>query len=284
MLPFMNFRPFPPVLCVLAVASLALSAPVVVSAQTAKKNNPTSKLFVADLAGESQIDTGVKIEPLVKNAVHAPEGAIIETKANSTDSLVLSNGTALYVTPDTRFEVKRFVQEPFSPNRSDLDVEPSISQTVIRLVRGGVGVCTSKLVSGSSMVYQTPHATVNVRGRRMVIQANDTETRISLIEGDATVIGDGSSTGQPLAPGQQAVVRRESPDAPAVVTIQPIPADTATALDETVSLACISRRTVYFEAVDRTEGGATTTDLVPVRTVPATAPTQFTVSPARING
>lgn len=281
MLPRMKFRPFSPVLCALAVASMSFGAAVVVSAQTAKKNNPTSKLFVADVAGESQIDTGVKIEPLIKNAVHSPEGSVIETKANSTDSLVLSNGTALYVTANTRLEVKRFLQEPFAPNRTDLDVEPSISQTVIRLVRGGIGVCTSKLVAGSSLVFQTPQGTINVRGRRMVIHATETETKITLIEGDITVVPEGSAAGQTLTPGQQAIIRRETPEAGATVAVQSIPAETAATEDETVSLACIARRTVYFEAVDRADGS---TDIVPVRTVPTTAPTQFTVSPARIGG
>lgn len=252
-------------------------------AQTPKKISPTSKLYVAETTGESQIDLGdAKIQPLEKNGVHAPEGATIESKAKSTDSLVLSNGTALYVGADTRFEVKKFLQEPFSPARTDLDVEPSISQTFIRIVQGTMGICTSKLVAGSSMVYQTPQATINVRGRRLLIETDVNETRVSLLEGDITVIGNELSSGETLRPGQQAVVRKTVDDH-VVVTVRPIPQAEMARLDELVSLACISRSTVYFEAVERNENGTTTSDIVPVRTTPGKPPTEFTVSPARIH-
>jgi hypothetical protein len=262
-----------------------LAAVIVAAAPAAAQNtprNPTSKIFVAEVTGESHIDTGEKIVPLVKNGVHTPEGSVIETKANSTDALVLSNGTAMFVAPETRFEVKKFLQEPFAPNRTELDVEPSISQTFIRVAHGAIGVCTSKLVAGSSMVYQTPQATINVRGRRLMIETRANQTVVSLLEGDVTVIGDGLAGGTSLQPGLQAIIRKESPDAPAVVTIQPIPEADFAKLDETVSLACISRRTVFFESVEDPAGSGNT-EIEPVRTSPAESPTQFTVSPARID-
>lgn len=278
----MNTRP-----CSLPSATLGLSLLVLsaaaVWAETPKKLTPTSKLFVADVTGESQIDLGDKIESLQKNGVHAPEGAVIETKAKSTDSLVLSNGTALYVAPETRFEVKKFMQEPFTPNRADLDVEPSISQTMIRVVHGAIGICTSKLVAGSSMTYQTPQATVTVRGRRLLIESNEQETRVSLLEGDVTVVGNQLSGGEVLRPGQQAIARKAA-DGNIVVSVQPIPESENAKLDDLVSLACLSRRTVFFESVERSENGTTGSEIVPVRTTPANQPTQFTVSPARING
>jgi len=277
----MMFRDFRTSVCALSIALLLLGGSEAFA--QALKKNPTSKLYVADATGESQIDSGDKIQALAKNAVHSPEGSVIETKSNSTDALVLSNGTALYVTPDTRFEVKKFLQEPFTPNRTDLDVEPSISQTIIHLVRGAVGICTSKLVAGSSMTYRTPHGSVSVRGRRLMIQTSENETRISLLEGDVTVIAEGSEAGQSLQPGQQAILRRASLGSAPTVTIQPIPEADAPKLDEALALACISRRTVLFESVDNpaADGGA---DIVPVQTSPAQPQTEFTVSPARING
>ncbi len=248
------------------------------SAQT-KRNNPTSKLYVVDVTGDSQIDDGAKVQPLAKNDVRSPEGSVIETKEKSSDSFVLSNGTAMYVAPATRFEVKRFLQEPFAPNRNDLDIEPSVSQTFVHLNRGGIGLCTSQLVAGSTMVYQTPQATINIRGRRLMIQSDDEETRVSLLEGDVTVIGDPNKGGEVLKPGQRAIVRRSSPTSPYTVQIEEIPESENAKLDDMVSLACISRRTVYFESVDQNG----TSNLVPVRTAAATPATQFTVSPSRIN-
>jgi hypothetical protein len=208
------------------------------------------------------------------------EGTSFETKSDSYNSLVFSNGTAIYVGADTRFEVKKFLQEPFLPNRTDLDAEPSISQTLVKVTRGAVGVCTSKLVAGSSMTYQTPHATVNIRGRKVMVQVNDTETRVSLLEGDVTVLSGNAS--EALRPGQQAVVRKTASDERAAVTVQPIPDADLAKLDENVSLACISRRTVFFEVAPREEGGEA--EIRPVQVVPANPDPGFTVSPARIDG
>jgi hypothetical protein len=263
----------------LCIAAAVLGSAAFAFAEAAKKN-PSAKLYVADMTGESKIDSGQKIQTLAKNGVYSPEGAVIETKANATDSLVLSNGTAIYVTPETRFEVKKFSQEPFTPNRNDLDVEPSISQTHIRLVRGSVGVCTGKLVAGSTMTYQTPQASINIRGRRVMIETTEHETRVTLLEGDVTVIAEGSSESQTLQPGQQAIVRKNSPDEVAAVTVRSIPDADVTKLDDTVALACIARRTVAFESVEDGNGGS---NIVPVRTTPAT-PNDFTVSPSRIGG
>ena len=269
----------------ISFTAFAVFAATSLEAASGKRRNPTSKVFVADVQGESHIDTGDKIEPLTKKSVHSAEGSIIQTQVNSYDALVLSNGTAIYVAPETRFEVKKFMQEPFSPNRTDLEVEPSISQTVIKLVRGGLGVCTSKLVAGSSMVYNTPHASVNVRGRKVMIEVDDDETRVSLLEGDVTVLADAMSDGEMLRPGQMATVRKGA-SANVEVSITAIPEEALPKLDEHVSLACISRRTVYFEVVDRQAGNAfdaeDPSEIRPLELIPADLPTRFTISPARI--
>ena len=274
-------HPTPFALSLLASA-LVLTASSLSAQTLGKRSNPTSKLFVADLTGQSQIDNGEKIQALAKNDVREPEGSVIETKVNSTDSLVLSNGTAIYVSPETRFEVKRFLQEPFTPNRNDLDVEPSPSQMMVQLTRGGIGLCTSKLLAGSNMTYTTPQATINIRGRRLMIETTENETRVSLLEGDVTVVGADSGGSETLRGGQRAIVRRATPTGPAVVTIEPISESENAKLDDLVSLACISRRTVFFESVppNGTNGNG---ELVAVRASPATAPTAFTVSPSRIN-
>jgi hypothetical protein len=252
------------------------------SAGAAVGKNPASKIYVADLTGESQIDTGERIETLTKKSVFSAEGAAFESKPDANGSLVFSNGTAIYVGSSTRFEIKKFLQEPFLPNRSDLDAEPSISQTIVKVSRGTIGICTSKLVAGSSMTYQTPHATVNIRGRKIMIEVSDTESRISLIEGDVTVLADTAGTSHTLRPGQQAIIRKAATDQTASVEIQPIMDEQQAKLDETVSLACISRRTVFFEVAPRGEGEEA--EIRPIQVVPARPDPGFTVSPARIGG
>ena len=150
--------------CALLVIGLVGVVAVPLTSAAPKKKNPTSKLFVTDTQGGAEIETEDKIVELTKKSVHTAQGTVIETKKteegktpeSASSSMVYSNGTGIHFDPDTRLEVKKFVQEPFTPNRTDMEMEPSISQTQTYLSRGSVGICTSKLVAGSSMVYQTP--------------------------------------------------------------------------------------------------------------------------------
>ncbi|GEM_PF-528624 len=213
-----------------------------------RKKNPTSKLYVADLNGQAQIDTGQKIDDLAKKSVYNAEGTVIETKAKSNNAMVFSNGTGTFFDEDTRVEIKKFTQEPFTPNRNDMEVEPSISQTRAFVVRGSVGLCTSKKVAGSNMTYETSHGSVNIRGKKLVVAANDNETKISMIEGESSVKGgDLDLGGQTLKEGEQAVIRRGAPGQPNTVTISKIPDNERQALEEKVTLACAAKQTVYFE-------------------------------------
>ena len=216
-----------------------------------RRKNPSSKIYVADVTGSAQIDTGETIDDLTKRSVYTAQGTVIETKDDSTNAMVLSNGTGLYFDPSTRLEVRKFVQEPFTPNRNDMEVEPSVSTTETFLSRGTIGLCTSKLVAGSTMNYNTPHAGVRIRGRKAAIEVTSAGTKVSLIEGDITVrAGTLDAGGQRLEPGQQAII---SPSGG--IRIQPIPPGEMKGLDDKVSMACAARKTVYFDVKERQESG-----------------------------
>lgn len=173
----------------MCLALTALASLVLATAADAdgRKKNPTSKIYVADVEGDAQIDTGETIDPLTKRSVYTAQGTVIETKHNATNSMVFSNGTGVYFDPDTGLEVRKFVQEPFTPNRRDMEVEPSISNTQSHLPRGAVGLCTSKLVAGSVMQYSTPHANVRIKGSKSVINSTDERTFVSVLDGEVTV-------------------------------------------------------------------------------------------------
>jgi len=244
-----------------AVLVSATLLPVVLHGQGAKRKNPASKVFVSDVNGEAQIDTGEKVEDLSKRSVYNAQGTIIETKKAETEgdkgkiysTMVYSNGTGAYFDHDTRVEVKRFVQEPFTPNRADMDVEPSISQTQAFVARGAVGLCTSKLVAGSTMTYHTPLGAVNIRGKKVVIEANDRQTKISMLEGDSTVRGGTTDLGgQVLHAGEQAIITPGTAGGPNLVQISRIPPNEVGALDDKVAMACMAKKTVYFEVKERT--------------------------------
>jgi hypothetical protein len=298
---------------VLACSGMVFALPSFAQ-QPKKKTNPASKVYFTEVQGLAEIDTGDKVDELMQRTVYTAQGAVIETKrpetpedkTRYTSAMVFSNGTGAFFDTDTRVEMKRFVQEPFVPNRNDIDVEPSISQTQAFVSRGAVGLCTSKLVAGSVMTYNTPHGSVNIRGRRVVIEAMAETTKISMLEGESTVrAGEGDMGGHALRPGQQAIIHAGRGGQPAFVEIQNIPPPELPKLEERSTLACAAKKTVYFEARERpNEGlpdaatdapvtafnsdaaGADTVqqEIVPVPIVPTTLPTEYTVSPATLVG
>lgn len=304
-------RPFRSVLCTLLCLGAAWAANDAIAASTKK---PTSKFFVSDLTGESQVNLDGTILPLQKKSVFSAQGTIVETKAKSTNSLVYSNGSGVFLGENSRLELRRFAQEPFTPNRIDLESEPSISQTQAYLSRGTLALCTSKMVAGSSMVYDTPFASINIRGKRVVIESGDDFTKVSVLEGECSVrAGDRDAGGHTVPAGQQAIVRRGGINESNTFEMIKIPDNEREALEEKTAMACVSRQTVYFEVRDRTgdpvsafdgtDGNrttpldttpgaqppsATTPDLptrpeiVPVEIVPGNLPVDFTVSPSRI--
>jgi hypothetical protein len=217
-----------------------------------KKKNPTSKIYIADLTGQSEIDSGDRIGDLAKKSVHNAQGTIITTKPESTNAMVFSNGTGGYFDENTCVEIKKFSQDPFTPNRRDMDVEPSISQTNAFVTRGTVALCTSRQVAGSSMIYTTAQGSVNIRGKKIVIEASDGETKISMIEGESSVKGgDLDLGGQTLKEGEQAIIRRTSAGQPSSIQIIKIPSSELPRLEEKVTLAFMAKRTVYFEVRER---------------------------------
>lgn len=234
----------------LASVALALS----LSTALAAPKNPTGKLYVASSQGGAVIHNGETITPLTDKAFFPAQGAVIETKEGGSSVIVFSNGTGLQFGSQTRFEVKRFTQEPFTPNRSDTELEPSISNTDIALSQGEVAVCTSRLIAGSTMNYTTPHAVISVRGRKVLIETTDVCTKISLLEGDVTVRGGGEIDmgGQILKPGQQAVIPGAPVGVEADVAIRDIPAADREGMEQRVSDACIARNSVFFDVGDPT--------------------------------
>jgi hypothetical protein len=303
-------------LFVCVTASVFVLPSAIAQRQLGKKKGPTSKLYVSESKGDSEIQTDGKVYATRQATAFDAPGTVIETKKDSHNAFVYSNGTGMYVDENTRVEIDRFVQEPFKPQRNqsaDDPVEPSVSQSDVFVSRGAVGICTSNLVSGSSMNYSTPEASINIRGGKVSIQTNANESTIDLLEGDVTVRGGSRDVGgQILRPGERATIRPGAFGQPAKITIAPIPPAVLQAVDERVTIACNARKTVTFEAIERkaaigldgppsiTTGGngaATTNDgaatgdgagsdqeIVAKPRVPGDLPVNVVVSPDRLPG
>lgn len=272
------FRPFSRRLSALGacafIFSLALS-PVTLTAQSAAKIL-TGKFYVAGVQNGAQLAVGERVETLTAKSSFPAQGARIETKPAGTVALVLSNGTGLALSQDTHIEVKRFSQEPFVASRTDLESEPSVSQTEISLARGTLSVSTSKLAAGSSMSFLTPLGSISLHGGNLVIEVDGDTVKISLLEGEGTVRGgEYDLGGHVLRTGEQAVIRPGPPGRANLVEITKIPAGELAALAAKAAIAYAARKTVAFAATAEGEIQA-----LPV--VTASLPVQATVSPSRL--
>lgn len=298
------------ILLAAAVAFALLAAPsAFAQRQLGKKKGPTSKLFLAEAVGEGNITTEGKSHTAKQATAFDAPGTVIETGKDSHQAFVYSNGTAMLVDENTRVEVDRFVQEPFRPDREKTnEIEPSISQSDVFVSRGQVNICTSQLVSGSTMNYSTPNASVNIRGGKVAVSTNGTESTIYLLDGDVTVRTGGKDTGGTLLrPGEKVTIRPGPPGRPPFVTVAPIESSMMPVLDDKVGAACAAKKTVSFETIenkaqfgaegepaqevvngttpDNNSGGETPTEeIVATPTTPAELPTNITVSPSALPG
>jgi len=184
--------------------------PLAAQAKLGGQNNILGKFFVSNIKGKVTCVVNSRIYELKKGDTMPARGAIVDTLKGANATLIFSNGTGVYVDEKTHFEVKRFEQEFFAPN-NNLRVEPSNSLTLISLSVGRVVLSTPQLLSGTIMIYETPHASVNIRGEKLLIEVNDkqTQTHVAMIAGTASVVPRGSD-GNFLSIGKRVTTGREA--------------------------------------------------------------------------
>ena len=167
------------------------------------------KAFVAEVSGGITLIREGAVVELRKGLSLPIEGARIETAPGASAIFVFSNGTSLLVDEKTIVDVLRFVQAPFPAGVDTTVIEPSVSDTRVRVTQGRVVITTNTLATGTSMVYETPQSQVRIRGREIVIQVEGQTTSVILLHGDATVRAANAApgdVGQILHDGQMAVV------------------------------------------------------------------------------
>jgi hypothetical protein len=239
---------------------------------------PDSKVYISDTQGEATVivQEGRK-QDVAKREVYTAEGLIFETQKKSNQAFVLSNGSGVYMDEVSRLEIKKFVQEPFRPDRTDLEVEPSISRTNGFIPHGYVAICTPKIVAGSSMTYSTAFGEVRLSNNKLALNVKDDETVVLAIEGDITVT-TGPNTFETLKSGHKATLSKRG-----IKIEEPSKEEMNFAVDK-VTTACKARREVFFETLKRIETNAAKAkeEIVATPVVPAKLPTEFTISPARI--
>ncbi len=253
----------------------AVAASPVAVAVDASATGPASKIFVVANTGGSQVVTGGKIvAPAAKDAFRA-QGAQIATKPKGSLRMVFSNGTGAFLGPETQIRVKRFEQDAFTASRTDLEREPSVSRTEVDVTHGTLAVSTSKLAAGSTMTFVTSLGSFNLRDGNLVIQADGTAVKFSLLAGEGTAYGGSLDLGgRVLHAGEQAVVLPGPPGEPNIVQISKIMPDALALLQESSELAYAARKTVFFE----TDAG----EITPVPVVPESLPVEAAISPSKL--
>lgn len=306
-----------PRLLLVCVAATVIVVPAsLAQRQPDKPKGPVSKIYLAEVTGEIHIQNGERIYTARQSTAFDAPGSVIETKAEARSALVFSNGTGMLVDQNSRVEINRFEQERFLPvgdRRLDGSHEPSVSQSNVVVRYGTLSFCTSQLISGSSMLYSTPLATINIRGGKAVIESTPTETIVDLLDGDVTVrAGSLDVGGHILRPGERAIIRAGSGAPEQLVTVQPIPRDALLIAERRIEVACNAKKTVTFELIERraeeglerpgddqlvADGTASgeesdevagaagdNQEIVASPTVPGTPPNNIVISPDRLPG
>lgn len=213
--------------------------------------------------------------------VALPQGATIKTGANSSVMIVFGSGSTATVQENSVIEVTKFAQEVFSGPVS-VDSEPAVSETVLRVVDGGVTSKVAKLKKGSSYTVDTPVGAAGVRGTVFRVSFNRATGKLSIATSTGLVVfNTPSGTSTPVPAGQEfnATVTITTVAAPAGETTTgetTTGETTTTGAAATVETATITEAQVraippeVFDAIVTAVGQAAATGAAQTATVPGT--------------
>ncbi|HVU17501.1 MAG TPA: hypothetical protein VHD32_11280 [Candidatus Didemnitutus sp.] len=262
-----------------AIVLFAVSQARMPAQEAPASKGPISKLYLSETKGSGRIENNGQVYEPRQGAAFSARGTVMVTDKDSHQAYVMSSGTGLYLDANTQVQVNQFDQDRFvaTPNT---DQEPSVSHTLITIDHGTVATCTGQMMSGTTLVYSTPLANVNVRGRRVVINVTANATTISALEGNVTIrTGTSQGSSVTLQPGEKVVITPVPGGDPQTV-VSPLDHDATGSLETLLSVACQARKTVAFDVANE---GAGAGEVVAHPTVAANPPTGLTVSPDRLN-
>ena len=133
-------------------------------------------------------------------------GDTVQTGANSSVSMIFSDGTTFNVSSNARMELNEFVYDP----------NGSANSTLINLSKGSFTFLAGKVAKGGGMKIETPVGTMGIRGTapRVEILDNGSVKFSTLIEENKNATDNIKSV--PIAvPKQRRAQNTVSPDSPA---------------------------------------------------------------------
>jgi hypothetical protein len=159
-----------------------------------------------------------------------PEGYWVETGQGGNVLLLLSNGTVVTITENSKMSIDSFDQEPFETEGTlvdDLREEPSSSSVLVDLEVGSLVVQTKKLNKKSNFEISTPLGVAGIRGTEFKmrfdpkagIQLDVTESTVAFTpRGAGRAMAVRAGRGLSLAPGRIPIARPVFP--PVAVEIE----------------------------------------------------------------
>jgi len=183
--------------------------------------NLLGKFYVSSVYGRVECISGDQVFDLKKGDAVLARGSSLTSFAGGNATLVLSNETAIFVDEKTELTINKFEQQPFLPTKS-MAVEPSNSDTLATVSAGRIVISTPQLLSGTSLIFETPHARISFLngqpgGQKAFVEVTDRQTRFALVSGAAAFQERGAdgafaSIGTRLSSGEQATA--QTPPAP----------------------------------------------------------------------
>jgi hypothetical protein len=114
------------------------------------------------------------------------DGLSLNTKNNGKVFLVLSNGVALALNENTQIIFKEFEQIPFPEGDNNFRHEPTISNLIIEVIDGTIGLTCDHLSPLSNLQVLMNSGHVRVHSTTSVISVNSLGMNISAFEGTLT--------------------------------------------------------------------------------------------------
>jgi hypothetical protein len=161
-----------------------------------------------------------------------PSSYMVETGEDGKLTGLLSNGTLLTLTENTRMKVATFEQKPFEDDGrklADLPGEPSQSNVDLELEYGSLVVKTKKLSKGSVLNINSPLGVAGIRGTEFQMASNPGQG-VQLDVTESTVAFTPPGGGQPI-PVSQGSGLSVSPSG--VATQRPVNPVVATKIEST---------------------------------------------------
>ena len=210
-------------------------------------------LILADVQGNVQFldeqGNPVADGKMVAGAILPKDYSAVTGPAPSKIIFLLSNGTLLTLTENTKMKVRTFEQVPFDPagkKLKDLNNEPSQSKVEIDLDMGSLIVKTKKLDKASSFDIYSAVGVAGIRGTEFQMQSNP-GAGVQLDVTESTVAFTPPGGGQAMPVGQGNGLSVSQTGVPTPRPINPVAAQTisvtnqvATQVTANISLSTVT--------------------------------------------